>query len=216
MAKRMKKSTVVLVCALTAVVAGGIVAGIASASNGFDRDILDEWTSAKEDYVKIDLTNDYENEVLDVNFAKRELNYGHKDAIFDEVTTAAGCYMTRNALVVESGLSASFDNDGYNRIKITASADYEEIFENKDGKVQTDIFGNDIIQEVISEDVVFTLNGEEETLEGVDAEKTKKYPKTESLTYSFDDKQTGLDIVVSSGGLRITSIELWNVVEDAE
>ena len=216
MAKRMKKSTVVLVCALTAVVAGGIVAGIASASNGFDRDILDEWTSAKEDYVKIDLTNDYENEVLDVNFAKRELNYGQKKQIFDEVTTAAGCYLTNNALVVTSGLSASFDNDGYNRIKITASANYNEVIEDEDGKVHTDIFGNDIIQEVISEDVVFTLNGEEETLEGVDSEKTKKYPKTESLTYSFDDKQTGLNIVVSSGGLRITSIELWNVVEDAE
>ena len=53
MAKRVKKETAVLAAVLAALAVGGAVGIIASASNGFDKDILDEWVQVKEDYVKI-------------------------------------------------------------------------------------------------------------------------------------------------------------------
>ena len=210
MAKRIKTETVVLIAVLTAVAAGGIVAGLASATNGFDRDIIDEWMTAKEDHVKVDVTNKYDSKTLTVTSALEELNYDNK--VFTSVDVCAGVTMDNGALVIgESGqLTATFKlKDGYNRMKVNAGTNYVEVYEDEDGKTHTDIFGNDIVQSILSEDVTFNLAGQDElTIEGAEE---GTYPKTSSYVFNYDEAQSQLSITVSEGELRITSFEFWNV-----
>ena len=200
MAKRVKMGTTIMVGVLSAVVVGAAVGLIASASNGFDRDILDEWTAQKEDYVKINLENEY------------------KDKVLDTVSVVTGVTLDNGAMVVADGgaLKVTFaDEMTYNRIKITAGANYTEVLEDEDGKQHVDIFGNTIVQEIVSSDATLTLdNLDPVTFEAGKDEKS--YPKTSGKTFAYDEAVSELSISVTEGDLRITSIELWNIAEETE
>jgi len=216
MAKRVKMGTTIMVGVLSAVVVGAAVGLIASASNGFDRDILDEWTAQKEDYVKINLENEYKDKVLDTSFALEFLNLGNDS--FETVSVVTGVTLDNGAMVVADGgaLKVTFaDEMTYNRIKITAGANYTEVLEDEDGKQHVDIFGNTIVQEIVSSDATLTLdNLDPVTFEAGKDEKS--YPKTSGKTFAYDEAVSELSISVAEGDLRITSIELWNIGEETE
>ena len=214
MAKRIKVGTTVLIAVLSALVVGGAVGLIASASNGFDKDVLDEWGAKKQDYVKINLTNKYNEKTLDTSSALEFLNYDNE--VFSTVDLVSGVVLDNGAMVVSAGgaLTATFDDQTYNRVKITASANYVEVFEDEDGKIKQDIFGNDIVQSITSQDSTFTLNGHDPvTFEGAEDD---EYPEIISKTFSYDEAVEQLSFTVADGDLRITSIELWNVEIESE
>ena len=99
--------------------------------------------SAKEDHVKVDVTNKYDNKTLTTTSALEELNYDAN--VFTSVGVCAGVTMDNGALVIgESGqLTATFKlKGGYNRMKINAGTNYVEVFEDENGKTHTDIFSS--------------------------------------------------------------------------
>ena len=216
MAKRVKLGTTILVGVLSAIVVGGAVGIIASASNGFDKDILGEWTSQKEDYVKINLQNKYNGKVLDTSSALEFLNYGNDT--FELVNVVTSVTLDNGAMIVADGgaLKVTFADDmTYNRIKVTAAANYTEVLEDEDGKEHVDIFGNTIVQEIISSDSTLTLEGLDPVTFKAGKDE-KSYPKSSSKTFAYEEGTSELSISVTDGDLRITSIELWNIAEDTE
>lgn len=210
MAKRIKKETAVVAAVLAALAVGGAVGIIGSASNGFDKDILDEWVQVKEDYVKIDLSNAQDGKALTTDSALVFLNTDNK--VFDQVDLATNVSLENNGLVIgdDGALQVQFDNDGYNRVKITASANYSITYEtNSKGEEKTDIFGNKIVESIDSSDCEFSFgNGDSYTVE---AGEDDKYPVVSSFTMKEDEQQSALLIETTFGELLITSIELWNV-----
>ena len=210
MAKRIKKETAVLAAVLAALAVGGAVGIIGSASNGFDKDILEEWGHIKQDYVKINLSNNHEDKTLTTDSALVFLNTDEK--VFDEVQIASSVSLDNGGLVIgEDGcLQVTYANDGYNRVRITASTNYVVTYDtNKDGEVREDIFGNKIVDSITSSDCAFDLgNGNTFEIEAADED---EYPSVSTYTMKADEEVGNLFIEVTSGELLITSIEFWNV-----